>query len=243
VRVLSGARAQGLAGRFREAFGWLLRNAHSKTVTLGSLSGREVPGQLLFWLAALAILDYEPVWLRYFRIGADGAVAYVPRSGADAGAFDNAELGFRRRGQPAAPMMLYRHIRANLDDAHVLSHPGILRHLQAKGRVTAMTKAASYLLWQPDFSRIRGYLLESADWMVSDSTGIPPRFAGPAGFEQITYGQFTGPCIGAGPADVKAFRELWAAQPRRELPFRYGYPDARRLNHMLVTRRRAAAPR
>ena len=40
------------------------------------------------------------------------------------------------------------------------------------GEVAAITKAASYLLWRGDFSRIRDYLLDNMVWMVSDSSGI-----------------------------------------------------------------------
>lgn len=241
VRVLALARgdaAESLMARFRPAFDWLLRNAHSKTVTMGSLSGRDVPGQLMYWVAGLAVLDYEAVSLKYFRIDERGGIAYVRRDALAPGWSDNAELTVRRRGQPGAPLIVYRHVRANLDDAHLAKRAGLMRHLESKGRISAMTKAASYLLWSAEFSRIRDYLLEHADWMVSDSTGIPPRIAGPAGFEQITYGAFSGPCIGAGHEDVLAFRALWAGQAKRELPFRYGYPDAKRQNHLLITRRR-----
>jgi hypothetical protein len=241
VRVLAGARgrnAEPVLARFRSAFDWLLRNAHSKTVTMGSLAGRDVPGQLMYWFAGLAVLDYEAVSLKYFRIEADGRLTYVRRDAAGDGAFDNAELTVRKRGLPGAPAIVYRHVRANLDDAHLAKNAGLVKHLESKGRISAMTKAASFLLWNADFSRIRDYMLKQADWMVSDATGIPPRLAQPAGFEQITYGKFTGPCLGAPHADVKAFRALWDGQPQRELSFRYGYPDAKRLNHLVITRRK-----
>ncbi len=152
------------------------------------------------------------------------------------------ELCFRRRGDAAAPVRIHRHLQANLADQPLSRTPGVIAHLAAKGQVAAMTKAASYLLWSPSFSKIRNYLLEHADWMISDSTGIPPRFAAKAGFEQLTWGQFTGALLAAAPEHDQDFVALWASQPARPLDFGFGYPDKESHDHLLVTRRRAARP-
>lgn len=241
ARVLSGTRGRALEpllAKFRDAFRWFLYNAHSKTTVMGSISGREVPGQLLFWFAGLAMLDYEPLSLRYFKLAADGTPEYYHREKGGDERFDNAELQFRKRNTPDAPVITYRHLRANLDDTNWKRRADLRAHLLAKGRIAAMTKAASFLLWSAEFSGIRDYLLAQADWMVSDATGIPPRLAGPAGFVQTTYGKFEGPCLGASQTDVEAFRKLWKGQPERGLPFRYGYPDSKRQNHLMVMARR-----
>ena len=69
----------------------------------------------------------------------------------------------------------------------------MLAHLRMKGKVSVMTKAASFLLWYEDFTKIRAHLLGSIAWMISDASGIPPSHATAAGYEQIAYGEFTGP--------------------------------------------------
>jgi len=99
-----------------------------------------------------------------------------------------------------------------------------------------MTKAASYLIWNSYFSGIRDYLLANMAWMASDSTGIPPRFARKAGFTQKTFGTFKGAFLDeADPRTSDQMVELWASQPRRKLPFRYGYPDAEKRVHLMIT--------
>jgi hypothetical protein len=110
-----------------------------------------------------------------------------------------------------------------------------------------MTKAASYLLWREDFSRVRNYLLKHMVLMISDSTGIPPRWASKAGFVQETYGAFEVSFLEASEEHNKDFKELWSAQPRRKLPFRYGYIDGVKdgekpagRSHLLVTRKVAS---
>jgi hypothetical protein len=144
------------------------------------------------------------------------------------------ELTFRRG--PDGAVVVHRHIAANLDDKHFAGSP-IEKHLAQKGEVAAMTKAASYLLWNGNFSLIRAYLSESAVFMVSDSTGIPPVHARKAGLSQVTYGKFTGAFLKANAQHGNAFVRLWSTQPFRKVPFRYGYPDRVGNFHLLVTQR------
>ena len=45
--------------------------------------------------------------------------------------------------------------------------------------VAAMTKAASYLLTFGVFQKMRDYVIKNVEWMVSDSTGLPPKVGQP----------------------------------------------------------------
>jgi hypothetical protein len=226
-----------------------------------------IPGQLAFFLVGLAVHGQEPVSLRYFKLDPDGGVHYLTAADIAASqakrahkldqiwnnpdfseAFSNLEIGYRPVGHDDAPVHVHRHIAANLADKALTDDPRLLRHLEAKGRVSAMVKAASYLLWMKGFKKIRDYLLSHADFIFSDTTGIPPRYATKAGFVQETYGSFAGTFLPdfRGPAyqkETDAFIDLWNSQPHREITFRYGYPDVNHRGHLLVTRRaRPSAP-
>jgi hypothetical protein len=227
----------------------------------------EIPGQLAFFLTALAIHGYQPIGLTFFRVEKDGTLHHFTASeiaalqGQEARllrgkwtepdfsmAFSNSELTFVKAGEdPATSARVHRHIAWDLSDA-ALARTGIIAYLESKGTVAAMTKAASYLLWRDDFSRIRRYLLGHMTLMISDSTGIPPHWATPAGFVQETYGSFEVSFLEANPDTNREFKELWAGQPVRKLPFRYGYIDGTKdgekptgTYHLLVTRK-AATP-
>jgi hypothetical protein len=228
----------------------LFEKAHSRTDNLAKEAQTELPGELLFALAALVVHGEDPVSLRYFRLGRDGSVNYVTQAEIDAARgpakaaerralFANAELRFRRSGEPNAPVQILRHVSYNLDDAHLTADPGLLAYLNARGKVAAMTKAATHLLWNEHFRLIRGWLVDHTDWMASDSTGLPPRIAGPAGFTQDAYGTFDGPSPFGSPdrADSDDVKRLFASQPVRDLPFRYGYPDSHGHAHLIVTHR------
>jgi hypothetical protein len=225
----------------------LFEKAHSRTDNLEKESRTELPGEILFALAALVVHGDEPTSLRYFHLRPDGSLAYVTQADIDAAKkpaairalFENAELRFRHVGDAGHPVQVLRHVSFNLDDAHLKADPSLLLHLSAKGKVAAMTKAATHLLWNEHFRLIRGWLVGHTDWMVSDSTGLPPRVANAEGFTQDTYGVFDGPSPFGDPdgADALDLEHLFASEPSRALPFRYGYPDSHGHGHLIVTHR------
>jgi hypothetical protein len=225
--------------------------AHSKTSNMRKMVKAKFAGELTSALVALVMSDFVPVSLRYFRVGPTGELQYITSAEVEAASgaaermqlFANVEITFRARGPGGqgsveagggAPRV-FRHLTANLDDTHLTADPAVLRYLEGKGPITAITKAASYLLWWKGFSQIRAYLLEHMVWMISDSTGIPPEDATAAGFEQIPYGHFEGPFLKAGLKPTEAFQKLWTAS-LEPLPFRFGYPDSAGNSHLLITR-------
>ncbi len=255
---------------YNEIVGELLKQNDSSSENLRKMERGPIPGQLSFFMLALVIHGFEPVSLKYFRIEDDGSIHYYTQAEIDSldgtqatklnhrwvntdysVAFRNMELTFRRRGAGAdAPLRVHRHIAYNLDNQHFGDSP-LLAHLRAKGKVVAMTKAASYLLWSGGFSKIRTYLLRHMVFMVSDATGIQPKYAERFGFEQITFGKFTDAYLEWAQGDrSEPMRELWETNRQRGMPFRYGYPDAEGNFHMMITRvrhgrraRRVRAPK
>jgi len=156
-------------------------------------------------------------------------------------AFSNVEIQYRKVGETA--VRVHRHIGWNLGDGYLKMHPQLIRHLEKKGQVTMLVKGASYLLWSPGFSRVRGYILDHLAWMLSDSTGVPPAFAKPAGMVQETYGSYTGAFLESWQATKhdEDFVALWKGQKKRRLPFRFGYVDMTKQAHLVVTQPRSSA--
>lgn len=248
----------------RDYFHTLLTAIHSRTKDMmKAMNFGRLPGGVIYSLLALAILDMEPTSLRYFAIEPDGTLRYytdADLSAADAAVkaakgdkarrkalaarkhmFRNMELRFHKPGD--STIKIHRHIRADLSDKAFAKDDRVLVHLRKKGEVTAMTKAASYLLWYETFSKIRDYLLKHMNWMVSDATGIPPRFARKYGFEQITYGRFKSHIrfmANPGTSTIAEFRKLWESQKHRYLPFRFGYSGGWdfKLWHLMITRKK-----
>lgn len=215
-----------------------------------AMRGGRLPTQLIFGLSALYLHGFELTSLRYFALNEDGSIRYLTNADADAAGdaskadagrrnriFNNIEIQFRKPGSQRT--QIYRHLEANLDDNHIRKDGRVLKHLEAKGDISAMTKAASYLLSWDEFSLIRGYLLGHVRWMVSDATGIAPKWGRPAGFEYETWGAYDDAHMEAGRVIAKEWRKEWSAEPVRVLGFRFGYPDRKQRNHLVIMKRSA----
>lgn len=250
VRAAAKAPAEKLEAALVQAGDNLRRLVaveHSKTTNLSSMSHSALPAEIVFSLYALSVWGFEPVGLRYFQVDPNGQLNYLTkadlqqRDARGRAYLPHVEIEFKRPGE--TQVRVFRHIATDLADSHLKKDDRVLQHLRAKGKFLAMTKAASYLLWWETFSMIRQCLADGAVFMISDSTGFPPKYAKAQGFTQTTYGQFHGPFLTqATPQISNEFIELWKTQPQRPLPFRYGYPDRDRHGHMLVTKREASKP-
>ncbi len=251
---LSKAKLRDALSAYRDAIDGLLELHDSTSENMRKLEVGGIPGQLSFHITGMTAMGYEPVKLTYFSINDDGTLHYLTQAEVDAlakktakkikggwvdtdfsPAFTNMELTFRKAGDPKAPLVTHRHIAFNLGNK-AFKGSGLEKYLEGKGKIAAMTKAASYLIWNDGFSGIRDYLLAHMVWMVSDSTGIAPRAAKKAGFVQTTYGTFTGAFLEeASPKISDEMVEMWKTEPHRRLPFRYGYPDADKHVHLMIT--------
>jgi hypothetical protein len=231
----------------------LYRYNYSKTMDMiSAMTGARLPGQLIFSLSALWIHGYELTGMRYFTLTSEGDVRYLTAEdmkrldatgnlGQRNREYGNVELRFRRKG---GREQVYRHLLANLDDEHLRSVPATLLHLEKKGRIAAMTKAASYLLTFDNFKTMRKYLIDHVEWMVSDSTGLAPKYGAPAGFEYEMWGQYDVSNMPEGKWITPQWTALYAAQPKRPLKFRFGYPSGgpRYTPHLIIMRKAQTPP-
>lgn len=252
---LAGLRA-ALAD-VRRVLGTYYDDLDNNNVNVVGLEKTDVPSQVALSIGEASLYGYTPVSLRFFRIEADGSLHYLdnPEIGAlentkgvkihggwfnpiCSHAFLNMEIVYERDAKPKR--LIHRHISANLEDSQ-FDHSPLLAHLRSKGKISAMTKAAAYLMWRGDFSAIRNYLLQNMTFMIADSTGILPEDAKRAGFTPISYGVFNGAFVSkkdlVGKSNSQALRDWWKAEPQRDLPFRYGYSDIYGSNHLLIFRR------
>jgi hypothetical protein len=253
-RVDAKALSKALDGN-RRFIGELVEWNHNRTIDLGRMEMTPLPSQLIFALIGLKVHGYEPVSLNALAIEADGSLRVLGPSDfakidAEAGkksghmrnkalneAFSHYQLNFRRPGETR--VRTYRHFMMNLSDKSLTEDPRILKYLETKGTVSAMTKAASHLLWHGGFSKIRDYLKAHLAFMVSDSTGINPRHLDSSKFEQIVYGQFDTAVFNPTAEGQVALRALFASQPLRPVPMkRFGYPTKSLKTLVIVTKPR-----
>jgi len=249
VDTVKGKELDAALKKVRFELNFLYRVNFSNTINMiDAMREGVLPTQLIFGLSALQIHGYEVVALRYFKIEPDGSIHYLDdkdvanapspakaRPNVRNRVFANVEVLFKK---PSGRIQVYRHIQQNLDNEHLKADPRVLKHLEAKGQIAGMTKAASYLLSWDSFSTMRDYLTGHVAWMVSDATGVAPKWGKPAGFEYETYGAFAGPHLQAGGSIGKDWRVEFDAEPKRDLGFRFGYYDKRNANHLVIMRKK-----
>lgn len=258
IEALTPDKLEASLGALRSEIGGLVSVGSNTSENLSAGQRNDLPSQVSSFMLGLVAGGYEPVGMRYFTLDDQGAVHYLEQADLAAAdsdakrrakklkgdwqsptfsdAFGNVEIEYRKIGETA--VRVHRHIGWNLGDPYMSKHAELLRHLEAKGKVTILTKGGSYMLWRGDFSQIRDYMLGHLAWMLSDSTGIPPAYAAKAGMVQETYGNYDGAFLEQAQGDRadEAFIAMWRAQPRRKLPFRFGYVDKDAQAHLVVTR-------
>jgi hypothetical protein len=246
---LTGKDLDQALGKVEYELKFLYRVNFSNTLNMiDAMRAGTLPTQLIFGLSALKIHGYEVVALRYFKLNPDGTLHYLDdqdltKAPDPAKAkpevrnrlFANAEVQFRKGN---GRVQVYRHIQQNLDNPTLKKDPRVVKYLEAKGTVAGMTKAASYLLSWDSFSTMRDYLTGHVAWMVSDATGVAPKWGKPAGYEYETYGGFVGPHIPAGTGIAKDWRTEFEAEPKRQLGFRFGYYDKKNTNHLVIMKKK-----
>ena len=103
---------------------------------------------------------------------------------------------------------------------------------------TALIKSASYLLHDNQFAQTRALLLESADVVVQDDTGIPYRYFSQAPWQVKLYGRYHKPIK---PMTYGYQKDLDAAFKAKsdlpDLPFPFGYHWRGKQSGLMVVHR------
>jgi hypothetical protein len=234
----------------------LLSLSDSKTRDLRLAHEDLLPGKLPIALVGLAAHGAEVIAIRYFKVAPSGRLEYYApaemagdvtqtghRTKLDA-RWSNFELAFRLPGSP--DIRLLQHAATNLHNSHfkAADNAGVRAWLEGLGPVAFLTKAATYLLWSPGFSAIRDLVIAQAAWMLSDASGIPPRYLDAKRWEVTPYGSFTCDLLKwhTKGAHWKKVNDEMARFFRKHSPglldFRFGYVDClNRASLMTATRR------
>lgn len=224
----------------------------NSSINLSDAQRNVIAAQLSSHLLGLVTAGYELVGARYFNIDDAGQLHYIDRAQMDADtkkgsslrgnwkspafaqSFSNVEIQFKKPGESV--VRTHRHIAWNLDNDGLKKNPGLLKYLDGKGKTATIVKGAVYLLWQSDFKTARDFILGHLAWMVSDSTGVPPNYAEPAGMVQEAYGKMDVALLtqARGKREESAMKKLFAT-PKGPAPFRFGYLDGVGHPHLLLT--------
>ncbi len=75
--------------------------------------------------------------------------------------------------------------------------------------------------------------------MVSDATGVAPKWGQPAGFDYETYGSFRTAHLDSGNGVSENWRSMFNSQEKRKLAFRFGYYDKDTKDHLVIMKKKS----
>ena len=123
-------------------------------------------------------------------MGSDGTLREYGEPLGSRGVLPGVQIQFRRTGAASVQTLYY--VQANLADDALKSNASVLKWAGHFSRGNVYLKAASYLLHEPYFSRIRSFLLSQAASVLQDDSGIPWRFFRTADWRCWFFGNYSG---------------------------------------------------
>ena len=131
-------------------------------------------------------------------------------------------LEFANPNTPGVQQLYYFSLDAS--DRALDYYPEFLNWVGQNRPASALIKSASYLLHDHQFAKTRAMILESADVLVQDDTGIPYRFISQTPWQTRLYGKYHKPIK---PMEYVYQKDLDAAFKAKavtnDLPFPFGY--------------------
>ena len=168
-------------------------SAHMHT----SMESKELNGVLPFLLFFMArektrILDVE-----YWFMEPDGTIQEVPgfENGKPGpkGAIPGVRILFESAGSPGnKPQTLY-YFRLNLYNATFRRNSHFITFLQNFGPLITFMKSAAYVMFDPQASIARRFVLDQSRYVLQEDSGIPFRYFDPSVWTLQFYGTYSGP--------------------------------------------------
>jgi hypothetical protein len=137
----------------------------------------------------IALTGGRIVSTRYVGVARDGTLNEYGNSGSR-GVLPGVRIDFRRDGAVGVQTLYY--VQANVVDDALKSNEALLKWAAGFGAGNVYLKAASYLLHEPYFSRIRSFLLNQAASVLQDDSGIPLRFFRGGDWRCWFFGTYSG---------------------------------------------------
>lgn len=131
-------------------------------------------------------------------------------------------IEFANPGSAAVQQLYYFGLDAS--DNALEYYPEFLNWVGQHRPASALIKSASYLLHDKQFVKTRDMVLEAADVLVQDDTGIPYRFLNQAPWQVKLYGKYHRPIKPMGYGYQKDLDSAFKAKTQNsDLPFPFGY--------------------
>jgi hypothetical protein len=129
----------------------------------------------------------------------------------------------RYRKSAEAPVRELLYLRMDLGDEVVAQTPGLFRYLDTLGAPNAYLKAASFILHDRHFSKVKGYLLTRAQSVLQDDSGLPFKSLATPQWSLSYYGKYSAPSGFFHDHYQPEMAKAWKEGAPKPLAFETGY--------------------
>ena len=248
VYLLSGlepvgeiAPPQSLATRELEASLATLRVSVKTILSFGhfitkdmkhDLESSSFRGALPVLFTFVSLTGGEILSCSYFSINKEGVAAdtgnRLPTQG-----IPGVRILFRRSSVFPPQTLIYT--QANVANGSLGADPALFRWVASFGRGNAWLKAASYLLHESEFSRMRAFLLAQSDAILQDDSGVPMQAFLDGSWRLWFFGAYSGVLDIFQKYYQQKMADAFAAPPGPlPLPFGTGYKWRLGESHLLL---------
>jgi hypothetical protein len=149
----------------------------------------------------------------------DGTVTPAERNAPQRGV-QGARITFH--GGPGKPKQTLYYFSTDISDSGVKAS-GFLKFAETFGRGDALFKAASYLPHSGNFSQVRDFVLNKADYVVQDDSGIPVAYFKRDQWAFHPFGRYLGPIAIFPGRHQNQLADIYHRGPTRPLDWGMGY--------------------
>jgi len=131
----------------------------------------------------------------------------------------------------------------DISEEGLAKKPYFLKYIQSLGTPTTYLKAASYLMYNKDFTTIRNFILDESKVILQDDSGIPLQYFKPQSFDLTFYGSYTRPIPLFDGKYQKDLYEMYLPKNHpKPLPFGIGYKFRKGDSNLMLAKRKTDRP-
>jgi hypothetical protein len=169
--------------------------------------------------------------IHYVTLHPDGTLTEHAAAGAN-----GVQIGYDTGDRDDLRLALY--FQTNLSNDGIRENAGYVNLMHRLGAGVTYLKAASYLLYDDYFSRIREAILNESVAVVEDDSGVPYKYFDSAHWNVTPYGNYTGPIHLFAENNQPDLAAFYAANIPSPLPFGTGYKFVANQSSILVARKK-----
>lgn len=181
----------------------------------------EIKGVLPLFYVFLSRLGYRITDAHQIVIDHKGQLIDNPMGRLEEGDLRGIKVSYTRPGQDKSQEMIY--FSLDMANQALPKKPGFFPFIRSLGPANALLKAASFILWDKNFTQSRDFLLANSQAVLQDDSGMPFRAFKPHEWSFHFYGQYSTPAKVFQSYTQRDLQKSWAEKGAKPLPFRIGY--------------------